>query len=160
MVINIVVPISIYWLSSLITTAVPYTIISAALCIIYEVENSEIAFKFEEAKDPSLIVNFETLSKILRSRRSIRRYKPDSVPEEEISKILEATRYAPSAGNAQSWEYIVLTDFNKIDKIRKAAIKMMKLLRILTVLRQILFLLKMMKLPMGVSMTQFGILLS
>ncbi len=101
-------------------------------------EDAEQAFEFEEAKDPSLIVNFETLSKILRSRRSTRRYKPDSVPKEEILAVLESTRYAPSAGNAQSWEYIVLTDLKKIDKVRKAAIKMMKLLRKVVNFRKLL----------------------
>lgn len=44
------------------------------------------------------------------TRRSIRRYKPDPVPEEALEKILEAGRWAPSASNAQPWKFIVISD--------------------------------------------------
>lgn len=45
---------------------------------------------------------------IIRSRRSIRQYTPDPVSEEDINKILEAGRWAPSASNSQPWKFIVL----------------------------------------------------
>ena len=45
---------------------------------------------------------------IIRTRRSIRKYEPEAISEEEISKILEAGRWAPSAGNSQPWRFIVL----------------------------------------------------
>jgi len=45
---------------------------------------------------------------VIKTRRSIRKYKPDPVSEEEINKILEAGRWAPSANNSQSWRFIVL----------------------------------------------------
>ncbi|MBV8121710.1 MAG: nitroreductase family protein, partial [Alphaproteobacteria bacterium] len=37
------------------------------------------------------------------SARSLRRLRPDPVPEGLITKILDAAIRAPSAGNAQSW---------------------------------------------------------
>ena len=43
-------------------------------------------------------------------RRSIRKYKPDSVPEEKLKYVLEAARIAPSWGNRQCWRYIIVTD--------------------------------------------------
>lgn len=46
----------------------------------------------------------------IRTRRSIRIYKPDPVPEEVLQKILEAGRWAPSASNAQPWKFIVFSD--------------------------------------------------
>lgn len=46
----------------------------------------------------------------IRTRRSIRIYKPDPVPEEILEKILEAGRWAPSASNAQPWKFIVFSD--------------------------------------------------
>lgn len=46
----------------------------------------------------------------IKTRRSIRRYKKDPVPEEVIEKILEAGRWAPSASNAQPWDFIVFSD--------------------------------------------------
>lgn len=47
---------------------------------------------------------------LARTRRSIRRYRPDSVPEELLLRVLEAARWAPSAVNGQPWHFIVLTD--------------------------------------------------
>ncbi|MEM1674715.1 MAG: nitroreductase family protein [Candidatus Bathyarchaeia archaeon] len=43
-------------------------------------------------------------------RRSIRRYKPDPIPEDKIRYVLEAARQAPSWANQQCWKYIVVTD--------------------------------------------------
>jgi len=45
---------------------------------------------------------------VIKTRRSIRKYKPDPVSEEEINKILEAGRWAPSADDSQPWHFIVL----------------------------------------------------
>jgi nitroreductase len=44
------------------------------------------------------------------SARSIRRLKPDPVPEEAITRILDAAIRAPSGGNAQSWAFVVVRD--------------------------------------------------
>ena len=47
---------------------------------------------------------------LARSRRSIRKFKPDPVPDEYIEKILEAGRWAMSGANGQPWEFIVIKD--------------------------------------------------
>ena len=44
------------------------------------------------------------------SARSIRRLKPDPVPEELITRILDAAIRAPSGGNAQIWAFVVVRD--------------------------------------------------
>jgi len=49
------------------------------------------------------------IDKIL-TRRSIRRYKHEPVPEEALEKILEAGRQSPSAVNRQPWHFIIVTD--------------------------------------------------
>jgi nitroreductase len=49
---------------------------------------------------------FETIY----SARAIRRLKPDPVPEELLTRILDAAIRAPSAGNAQNWAFIVVRD--------------------------------------------------
>jgi nitroreductase len=41
----------------------------------------------------------------IRTRRSVRKYKPGSIPEENLDIILEAARLAPSAGNRQPWPF-------------------------------------------------------
>ena len=44
------------------------------------------------------------------SQRAIRRFKLDPVPREAINRILEAATKAPSGGNSQLWNFIVITD--------------------------------------------------
>jgi nitroreductase len=43
-------------------------------------------------------------------RRSVRRFKPDPIPEEDMDKIIEAVRMAPSWANTQCWELILVYD--------------------------------------------------
>ena len=46
----------------------------------------------------------------IKGRRSIRKYKPDPVPEEALQTVIEAVRWAPSWANTQCWEIIVVKD--------------------------------------------------
>ena len=50
------------------------------------------------------------LFEIIRTTRSMRRLKPDPVPNEPIRKILEAGVCAPSGGNMQRWRFLVIRD--------------------------------------------------
>jgi len=52
----------------------------------------------------------EEVLSLLKSRRSIRRYRPDPVPDAMIEQLLEAGRWAPSASNRQPWDFIVVRD--------------------------------------------------
>ncbi|MBE0690864.1 MAG: nitroreductase family protein [Anaerolineae bacterium] len=45
----------------------------------------------------------------LRSRRSIRRYRPDPVPRDLIEQVLTAAIWAPSAHNRQPWRFAVVS---------------------------------------------------
>ena len=42
------------------------------------------------------------------SARALRRFKPDLVPDEIISKILDAAIRAPTASNYQNWVFVVV----------------------------------------------------
>jgi nitroreductase len=53
------------------------------------------------------------------TRRSIRRFKPDPVPEPLLREILEAARWSPSWGNTQPWEIAVVTGA-ALDRFKKA----------------------------------------
>lgn len=46
----------------------------------------------------------------IEGRKSIRRFKHTPVPDEDIMKILDAGRFAPSASNTQPWSFIVIKD--------------------------------------------------
>ncbi len=51
---------------------------------------------------------------VVRTRHSIRDFKPDPIPDEFLQQILEAGQSAPSAQNRQEWRYLVLRDKEKI----------------------------------------------
>jgi nitroreductase len=59
---------------------------------------------------PNELPSAESTLALLMSRRSIRRYRPDPVPEEMLEQILEAGRWAPSASNRQPWSFVVIRD--------------------------------------------------
>jgi nitroreductase len=60
------------------------------------------------------------VSEAIRTRRSIRAYKPDPVPEEVLRQVLEAARLAPSAGNRQPWLFVVVRDPAVKERLREA----------------------------------------
>lgn len=57
----------------------------------------------------------------IKTRRSVRNYKSDAVPEEKLNKVLEAGRLAPSAHNGQDWKFIVVRDEEKRQELAQAA---------------------------------------
>ncbi len=46
--------------------------------------------------------------KCIKTRRSIRKYKPDKIEKEIIEDIIDCARLAPTANNIQPWEFIVV----------------------------------------------------
>jgi nitroreductase len=59
---------------------------------------------------PDATANTADLFEIINTTRSMRRLKPDPVPNEVIRKILEAGVCAPSGGNMQRWRFLVIRD--------------------------------------------------
>ena len=57
---------------------------------------------------------------VIRTRRSIRSYKPDPIPEEVLTRVLDAARIAPSGSNRQPWKFIVVKDEELKRRIAKA----------------------------------------
>ncbi len=55
--------------------------------------------------------------KVIKTRRSIRKYKGTPVPRESLMKILEAARIAPSAAHRQPWHFVVVEDKETIEKL-------------------------------------------
>jgi nitroreductase len=50
------------------------------------------------------------LLEAIKSRKSIRAFKPDQVPREVLTELLEVARWAPSGTNTQPWDFFVLTE--------------------------------------------------
>jgi len=57
---------------------------------------------------------------VIKTRRSIRSYKPDMPPHEALDRILEAVRISPSGSNRQPWRFIIVTDREKREKLATA----------------------------------------
>lgn len=55
--------------------------------------------------------------KVLKKRRSIRKFKKKIVSEGDVSEIVNAGNYSPSSGNIQNWEFIVVKDPDVRDKV-------------------------------------------
>jgi FMN reductase (NADPH) len=53
-------------------------------------------------------MNYENLISIIKQRRSMRRYNIEPVSLENVMKVLEAARWAPSGNNSQPWELVVV----------------------------------------------------
>jgi nitroreductase len=58
----------------------------------------------------------------IKERRSVRRYKPDPIPEEVVQRVLDAARLAPSGKNLQPWKFIVVRDESLKQRLVKACV--------------------------------------
>lgn len=57
---------------------------------------------------------------VIQTRRSIRNFKPDSVPDKAVTEILEAARLAASGSNIQPWRFIVIKSQEIKEKLKAA----------------------------------------
>ena len=65
------------------------------------------------------------VSEAINQRKSIRAFKPDPVPRDVLTKILEGAIRAPSWANTQPWEFAVATG-KPLEEIRAGFLERMK----------------------------------
>ena len=53
-------------------------------------------------------MDYNNLLDLVKKRRSIRRFRPDPIPDADIEKIVDAACWAPSGFNMQPWEFVVI----------------------------------------------------
>jgi nitroreductase len=58
--------------------------------------------------------DYDQLLKLIRSRRSIRQFSANPVSREDLDRLLEAARWAPSNHNRQPWKFLVIEDKHQI----------------------------------------------
>jgi nitroreductase/NAD-dependent dihydropyrimidine dehydrogenase PreA subunit len=58
----------------------------------------------------SLVISFAQCAQLIKSRRSIREFKDKDVPREEIERIIDVARYAPTGHNFQEVRWLVIND--------------------------------------------------
>ncbi len=69
---------------------------------------------------------YAAFSDLMQTRRSIRRFRPDPVDDETIKLLIDTVRHAPSAGNAQPWDFIVVRDKEMKEKIREIFVEQLR----------------------------------
>jgi nitroreductase len=62
---------------------------------------------------------------VFKTRRSVRKFKPDAVPEADLRRILDAARSAPTSGNQQPWKFLVVRDPARIAALKTATVERM-----------------------------------
>lgn len=73
---------------------------------------------------------WNAVEKVILERRSVRLYEEDKqVPEDLVCRILEAGRFAPSAGNCQPWRFIVIREKDIINELTNATVEVCKTLK-------------------------------
>ena len=55
----------------------------------------------------NVMMDYENFLELVKTRRSILKFKQDGVGDSDIDKILDAARWAPSGSNMQPWEFVV-----------------------------------------------------
>ena len=53
-------------------------------------------------------MDYNAVLELVKSTRSIRRFKPGPIPNEYVEKVIEVARWAPSGFNQQPWDFIVV----------------------------------------------------
>ena len=66
------------------------------------------------------------LIEIIESRRSVRKFLPDTVPKSDIDKMLYAASWAPSGTNQQNWFFIVVTSDCVKTAMKEAVVEKLK----------------------------------
>ena len=65
-------------------------------------------------------MDMEALEKLIRGRRSIRKWKRDEVSDELLKKAVELATWAPNGGNYQGWRFIIVKNKEVIEKMANA----------------------------------------
>lgn len=66
------------------------------------------------------MIGHDELHELLSSRRSVRRFKPEAPPREQIERLIESAVTAPSASNRQPWRFTIVTSRATIDALATA----------------------------------------
>ena len=77
-------------------------------------------------RPPETGADFNMVEDVIYRRRSVRLYKEKQVPEYLVRRIIEAGRFAPSAGNAQTWKYIVVRNQDMIREMTEYVVTVCK----------------------------------
>ena len=88
-----------------------------AVCPSGSLTHQESSVEPSAVLDNRLTVSFEQCAQLIRGRRSVREYKDKKVPKEEIQRIIDVARYAPTGHNNQEVQWLVINDPAMVKKL-------------------------------------------
>jgi nitroreductase/NAD-dependent dihydropyrimidine dehydrogenase PreA subunit len=93
--------------------------------ILYDNMEDEV-LEYKDGKDPSELVSYNSLYQLMRSKRSIRQYKSQKVPEESIKRVINSMRYAPTGGNMRNIKCLVISKKERINQLTDSIINVLE----------------------------------
>lgn len=76
--------------------------------------------------DNNLMPGFDQISQMIRGRRSTRIYKSEPVPRDTIARLIDLSRYAPTAKNSQLLQWLVIDSASELTKLKEHTIAWMR----------------------------------
>ncbi|MDY6904222.1 MAG: nitroreductase family protein [Thermodesulfobacteriota bacterium] len=74
-------------------------------------------------KQPGDVISPDMMEHLLLSRRSIRQYKPEAIPETVMASLMTAAANAGTGGNTQTTEFMVIRDTTLIGQLEQQVIR-------------------------------------
>lgn len=94
-----------------------------AICPQGALEHKQAPLAGQEPVGDFPVLDPATAVRFLRSRRSIRCYKPEPVPREKLLQLLDIARFAPSGCNSQGLSYLVVTRRELMEQLAEATVQ-------------------------------------
>jgi nitroreductase len=76
----------------------------------------------KEYDEPAPATDFEAFAKVVESRRSVRRFADEPIPDEVVERCLDLALLAPTSSNLQCWEFYRVCDPRKRQAIVSACL--------------------------------------
>jgi nitroreductase/Pyruvate/2-oxoacid:ferredoxin oxidoreductase delta subunit len=86
-------------------------------CPSSSLKHNEIPLEQCPQIDRTLDITFEQCAQLIKSRRSVRQFKDKKVSEKDIERIIDVARYAPTGGNEQEVQWLVINDSARVKEL-------------------------------------------
>ena len=78
---------------------------------------------FANDNSQSTPVKSDDILKVIKERRSVRKFQSTPIPNDHLMQILEAANFAPTPRNRQAWKFLIIQKREIIDQIKEECIK-------------------------------------
>lgn len=88
-----------------------------SLCPTDAITHSKMDMNNFISADKEIGIDADTFIKMIRQRRSHRHFKDKEIPKQDIEKLIDTCRYAPTGGNLQEIDVMVIQNQDKINEL-------------------------------------------